>query len=269
MSSKAVAVVTGASRGIGEATALAFAKAGHHVTIVARTGDALQKLAKRIEAIGSEVLICTGDLTDLDFARSAIDQTVKRWGRIDVLVNNAAWREIASMRKISVESWEKTIRICLTTPAFMSRWAAETMEMQKRGVIFNISSIMSQQVAGSSPSYIVCKGALDSLTYELASLYGPSGIRVIAINPGAIDTEMSRDVAPDMEDAKRDLERHSKEMIMLGRWGQPGEIAALMVALAGDAGSYVTAARIVVDGGWSHEHFPLSLKRQQWPGEFQ
>ena len=111
------------------------------------------------------------------------------------------------MREITLESWEKkTLRVCLTAPAFMARWAAEHMEPRRSGVIINISSIMSWQAAGIAPAYIACKGAIDSLTYELASLYGPSGIRVVAINPGAIDTEMSRDYRDDSGQSVTDQE---------------------------------------------------------------
>lgn len=267
MNDKPVALITGASRGIGAATALRFAKDGYRVTLVARTRSDLENVAKQAEEAGSEALVCAGDLVDLDFAKSAIDQTVNRFRRIDVLVNNAAWREIKTMRQISVESWEKTIRISLTTPAFMARWAAESMEKQKEGVIINISSVMSRQAAGTAPAYIAVKGALESLTCELASLYGPSGIRVVTISPGAVDTEMGQDITPTPDHADR-LRQYSEDMIMLRRWAQPEEIANLIVAVAGEAGTYVTGTTILADGGWNTQHLPLSLRHQQNPDQF-
>jgi 3-oxoacyl-[acyl-carrier protein] reductase len=178
------------------------------------------------------------------------------------LVNNAAWREIVSMRSISVESWERTVRVSLTAPAFMSRWAAETMQSQGGGVIINISSMMSSQAAGFSPAYIACKGGLDSLTYELATLYGPAGIRVVAVNPGAIDTDMSRDIGGENTDANDEMRRFSEDMIMLGRWGTPAEIARLIATLASDDCAYVTGTTITADGGWSRQHLPASLRQQ-------
>ena len=187
MNTPKVALVTGASQGIGAATAVRFAKAGYRVALVARNREAMEQVAQQIRTDGGEALVAAADLSDLDAAKCALDKTVEHWGRLDVLVNNAAWREVVSMRKISLESWEKTLRVNLTAPAFLARWAAETMEKQQSGVIINISSIMSQRGTGQTPAYVASKGAIDALTYELASLYGPSGIRVLAINPGAVD----------------------------------------------------------------------------------
>src|SRR5581483_4657180 len=115
----------------------------------------------------------------------------------------------------------------------LARWAAEHMEPRRSGVIINISSIMSWQAAGIAPAYIACKGAIDSLTYELASLYGPSGIRVVAINPGAIDTEMSRDYRDDSGQSVTDeIRAFSEDMIMARRWGKPEEIARVIAFVA-------------------------------------
>ena len=264
------ALVTGASRGIGAATALELARHGHHVALVGRDVEQLANTARQVEAGGGEALTLAGDLADLTFVESCISLVVERWGRIDVLVNNAAWREVATMRTIGVESWERTVRVCLTTPAFLARWAAEDMQRRKTGVIINVSSMMSRQAAGISPAYVACKGALDSLTCELASLYGPVGIRVLAINPGAIDTDMSRDY-PSSDTAAHPVDpvrQFSEDMIMLRRWGTPEEIARVITWMASDAASYMTGTTVLVDGGWRHQHFPHSLKHQQFPHEF-
>ncbi|MCA9101682.1 MAG: SDR family oxidoreductase [Planctomycetales bacterium] len=277
-----MAFVTGASRGIGRATAIEFARRGYDVAVVARSADDLAETARRVEQAGGAALSLVGDLADLDFAQRAVSDTAAQWDRLDVLVNNAAWRELASMRTISIESWERTLRVSLTTPAFLARWAAELMQRRGHGVIVNVSSMMSAQAAGFSPAYIAAKGGLDSLTYELASLYGPAGIRVVAINPGAIDTEMSRDVAArDVtaqddfaeENVRRDdnrqddtdhdgVRRFSEDMIMLGRWGTPDEIARLIATLTGDDCAYITGTTITADGGWSRQHLPQSLQRR-------
>ena len=265
-----VALVTGASRGIGAAAALEFARQGHRVALVGRDVEQLADTARQVEACGSEALILAGDLADLTFAESCVSQVVARWGRIDVLVNNAAWREVVTMRTISVESWERTIRVCLTTPAFLARWAAEDMQRRNAGVIINVSSMMSRQAAGICPAYIACKGAMDSLTCELASLYGPVGVRVLAINPGAIDTDMSRDF-PTSDPAAHPVDpvrQFSEDMIMLRRWGTPEEIGRVIAWMASDSASYLTGTTVLVDGGWQHQHFPHSLKHQQFPKEF-
>ena len=113
-----MALVTGASRGIGAATAEEFARRGHNVAIAARSEEALEAVARRVRELGGDALVCAGDLADLAFAESTVRQTADRWGRLDVLVNNAAWRELVTMRQITLESWERTLRVCLTTPAF-------------------------------------------------------------------------------------------------------------------------------------------------------
>ena len=145
MSDTRIAVVTGASRGIGEATAVELARRGNDVALVARDQTALARISIAIESLGRQALAITGDLHDLEFAENVIKQTVDRFAQNDVLVNNAAWRELVTMRHILLESWELTLRICLTTSAFMARWAAPSMEQRHRGVIINVASMMSRQ----------------------------------------------------------------------------------------------------------------------------
>jgi 3-oxoacyl-[acyl-carrier protein] reductase len=267
MSTQPVAVITGASRGIGAATACLFAQSGYRVAIVATKIDALRQVADRISAAGGTAMPLAGDLADLDFAKSVIDDTAAAFGRIDVLVNNAAARELVSMRRITPESWNRTLQICLTTPAFLARWAAEDMlRRQSEGVIVNVSSMMAQHAAGFAPAYIASKGGLDSLTYELAALYGPSGIRVVSVQPGAVDTELSRDVAG--ATCTDEIHQFSHDMIPLGRWATSEEVARVILFLASDAASYITGTTITADGGWFHHHLPNSLKRKHYPHDF-
>jgi 3-oxoacyl-[acyl-carrier protein] reductase len=148
----------------------------------------------------------------------------------------------------------------------MARWAAEDMELRSQGVINNVSSIMAQQAAGIAPAYLASKGGMDTLTFELASLYGPSGVRVVGVQPGAIDTELSRSLGK--EATSDELRDFSEEMIMLRRWADPNEIAQLITFLASDAASYITGTLVVADGGWVHQHFPISLKRRQFPNDY-
>lgn len=266
MDQSRVAFITGASRGIGAATARLFAESGYRVALAATSVDSLSDVVAHITERGREALALGGDLADLDFAREAIEETVSKFGRIDALVNNAATRDIVSMRRITLESWERTLRVCLTTPAFLARWAAADMERRSQGVIINVSSIMSQQAAGISPAYLASKGGLDALTYELASLYGPVGIRVLGVQPGAIDTDLSRTLSE--EEAADELRTFAEDMIMLRRWAEPAEIARLILFLASDAASYITGTTIVADGGWLRQHFPLSLKQRHFRDDY-
>jgi NAD(P)-dependent dehydrogenase (short-subunit alcohol dehydrogenase family) len=268
MPEQPVAIVTGAARGIGAATAKVLAERGYRLALVDCERGDLETVCAAVAKFNVDVLPQPGDLSDLSFAESVVQRTAERWQRIDLLVNNAAWRELATMRTISVESWEKTLRIGLTTPAFMARWAAKHMEPRRSGVIVNISSIMAERAGGISPAYAASKGALSSLTYELASLYGPCGIRVVGICPGAIDTELSRDLSGTQPQASDPLREFSEDMIMLRRWGSPEEIAKVVAWVASDEATYITGTNLIIDGGWLHQHFPHSLKRQTFPQEF-
>ena len=254
-----VVLVTGASAGIGVAVAEEFVARGHAVGIVGRDAGRLDAVTGRLEAAGGRVLALPGDLADLAFAESAVRRVAAAFGRLDVLVNNAAARVMRSMREITPAEWDHTLRVCLTAPAFMARWAAEEMERGGGGAIVNVGSMMARQAHGLSPDYVSCKGAMESLTYDLAALYGPAGIRVVTVAPGAIDTAMSRKCLADgtTEAPARDPVREfSESMTMLGRWGRPEEVARAVAWAASDEASYLTGTTLVLDGGWSRMHMP-------------
>lgn len=257
-----MALVTGASAGIGTAVAEEFAHRGHAVGIVGRDAARLDEVRRRIESAGGRVLALAGDLGDLDFAESVVRKVAAAFGRLDVLVNNAAARELKTMREMTPAEWDRTIRVCLTSPAFMARWAAEEMEKQGGGVIVNVGSMMSRQAHGVSAAYVSCKGAMESLTYDLAALYGPVGIRVVTIAPGAIDTAMSSTLtnAPTNDGHTEDpIREFSESMAMLGRWGRPEEVAKAVAWIASDEASYLTGTTLVLDGGWSRMHMPPAV----------
>ena len=269
MNSKPVAFITGASQGIGAATALEFAARGHHVALLARNRAALDDVAAGCEHIGAQTLVLAGDVGDLEFAEKSVAQIVEKWGRVDVLINNAAWRELISMRQISLESWEKTLRICLTAPAFLARWCASDMEKRQSGVILNVSSLNALQASGIAPAYAAAKGGLDALTYELAALYGFKGIRVVGVNLGAVDTEMSADyTSDDGENLSAEMRRQAHDMIPLRRFARPEEVAKMFAMLASPDASYIHGANILADGGWFHHHFSHPLKTRLAPSDF-
>ncbi len=268
-SNRRVAVITGASRGIGAAAAVEFARRGYDLAITARGEAGLEETAAAVRAEGVHCLVVAGDLADLAFAESVIAGTASEYGRIDVLVNNAAWREMHTLRTLTLESWERTIRICLTAPAFLSKWAAAHMERTGGGAIVNISSIQSRRAGGFATPYVAAKGGLDALTYDLATLYGPVGIRAVAINPGAIDTEMNADYFDASgESLEAQTAAHVEDMVPLRRSGRPEEIARAIAWVASDEASYLTGTTVVIDGGWSTQTAPYSLTRRMFPGEF-
>lgn len=261
-----VALVTGASRGIGAATALALARDGHDLLITARDRAALERTADAAEETGARVAIEVADLADADAASDLANACLRAFGRVDVLVNDAAWRELVSMRTITLESWERTLRVCLTTPAFLARACAASMASTGGGVIVHVSSIQSTHASGIAPAYVAAKGGLDALTADLAMLYGPAGVRVVAVRPGATDTDIGTDqVTPDGVSLAGDIRRFSERMTPLGRWASPEEIASVVAWLASDAASFVTGTTITVDGGWTRQLWPHDLAARMQP----
>ena len=274
-----VAVVTGAAGGIGRATALRFASEGYLLAISDINQEGLRKLDSELAAIYSihesygsdpKCLILPGDLTCLTEAKSLIDQAVEAWGRIDVLVNNAIWRKHGTMRTIDIESWDKMITVGLTAPAFLSKWSAEVMEKNGiGGTIVNVSSITATRTGGTGPAYAAVKGGLESLTYDLASLYGPSGIRVVAVAPGNVNTELSNDfVDADGQNISQIMVENMEDQTPLRRSAQPDEIANAIFWLCSGQASYVSGTVLKVDGGFTQGFNHYSKKRLQFPGEF-
>lgn len=271
MNSNKVAIITGASKGIGRGTALKFAANNYNVALVGRTQEELDQLKLEIEQkYDTEALVCAGDLASETFLSQIVEDTVRKWGRIDVLVNNAAWRTIETMRVISLENWERTIRVCLTAPAFLAKYAAAVMEeMNIAGVIVNISSVMSQRAGGNSPAYLACKGGLESLTFELAVLYGPKNIRVVSVNPGNIKTDLSNDYKDaEGNNISERLEEHMNENTPLKRAGTSEEIANVSYWLSTAEASFITGTTILVDGGFFHNFNSYNMKKLTYPKEF-
>lgn len=268
---KKVAIVTGASRGIGRATAIKFASSGYYVALAGRSENELDALKKELEdSYSVQALVCVGDAVAPAYGETMVATVVDQWGRVDALINNAAWRTITPMDEMDLADWDKTIRICLTAPAFLAKFVADVMAKQTHGgVIVNISSIMADRAAGYSPAYIACKGALESLTYELAALYGPRNIRVVCVNPGNITTSMSTDYK---NAASQNLsDKIANEMHLhtpLGRSGSAEELANVIHWLASEQASFITGTTVVADGGFSHNFNSYPIKKLQFPHSF-
>ncbi len=265
-----VVIITGAGGGIGRAASLAFAKAGFRVALTDVDETALKKTGELLAADGAVSLLYPGDLASFDFLQALTDRVVEQWGRVDVLVNNAAWRTIGSLRTIRPEDWNRTLGICLTAPVFLSRAVAAVMEqLRTPGVIINVSSVMAERPAGTSPAYIAAKGALESLTKELAVTYGRSGIRVVAVAPGYIETRLSQDYVDDEgRNVSDQLIQNLVDYVPLGRGGLAGEVADAVVWLSSGGASYITGTTLVIDGGFRPNFSTYSEKRLQFPDEF-
>lgn len=268
-----VVIITGAAGGIGVAIAEHFYRKGFHLLLSDIHQEGLDNLKKELilkHSVLGDIVIHSGDLSHMDYIKSIVNKCGLHWGRVDVLINNAAWRQHETLRRITEKTWNKTLQICLTAPAFLGKWAAELMESKNiEGVIINLSSIMSNRASGTGPAYVACKGGIESLTYEMASLYGPSGIRVIGLAPGNIATAMSADYKdPAGENLSARLEQQMNDQTPLGRPGHALEIANAIFWLASTEASFITGTVIQIDGGFSHNFGPYSLKKKQFPEEF-
>lgn len=271
MENKKVVIITGAAGGIGLATAQKFAENNFCVALSDIDQDGLKQAKEVLEKkYRADYLICQGNLEDIHYIENIVKQTIAKWGRIDVLINNAAWRTIETMRTISMENWEKTLQINLTAPAFLAKYVAAAMEDKKiAGAIINISSVMSQSAGGYSPAYIACKGGVESLTYELAALYGPKGIRVVAVNPGSVATSLSNDYKDGAgNNISEQLIEQMNDNTPLQRAGNPEEIARVCYWLSSDEASFITGTSILVDGGFLHNFNAYKMKKLQFPNEF-
>ncbi|HWI94183.1 MAG TPA: SDR family oxidoreductase [Flavisolibacter sp.] len=266
-----VVIITGASKGIGRQTALNFAESGYQTVVVATNEEKLLLLKKEIqETYSMECQVCYGDLSDLNFVDTIVPLTLNHFGRIDTLVNNAAWRSIETMRTINVETWERTLRICLTAPAFLAQSCARHMEEAKHeGCIINVSSVMSQKASGSSPAYIACKGAMESLTRELAVTYGRSGIRAVCVRPGYIDTDMSSDYQSEEGDnISSQMITELLDFIPFHRGGSVVDVANAIVWLASEQARYLTGCDLTIDGGLTSNFNSYSIKKRQFPTQY-
>ena len=270
MSTKTVVIVTGAAGGIGSAVVHRFAKEEYIPVLVDIDEQGLLKRSDELSGTKTEHLIIAGDLADTSFLNRIVESTRKKFDRIDVLINNAAWRTRETLRTIAVDDWEKTIKICLTAPAFLTKYAVAAMEEKGiRGAIVNISSIQSFFAGGTSPAYTACKAGLESLTYEAAVLYGPSGIRVNAVLPGAVDTPLSKDITGgEKQDLSDVFINTMSDQTPLQRLAAPAEIANVIYWLASPDASFVTGSTVAVDGGFTHNFNAYSLKKLQFPQQF-
>ncbi len=235
-----VALVTGGSRGIGKAIATAYAQAGARVMIVSRKAETLEATAAEIGEGCGWIAAHTGDA---EAAERAIDETIARFGGLDILVNNAATNPYAGpMIDVDLPRWDKTIQVNLTAPLRWTQLAWNKAMKEHGGVVINISSVGGLSTSPSIGVYDLTKAALLHMTEQLGAELGPK-VRVNAICPGLIKTDFARML---WEGERGD---EVAQMYPLKRLGEPEDIAAAALYLASDAGSWMTGQRIVLDGG--------------------
>ena len=241
-----VVLVTGASRGIGRACALACAGAGADVVVGVRKAEDGEALRAEIESHGRRALSVQMDLQDLASVRAAIDTAHKAFGRIDVLVNNVGIGPGNLAEDVTEADFDYTVDVNLKGTFFTAQAVAKLMKAQKSGRIINMSSQAGTVVLKGEPIYCMTKAAINHLTRCLAVEWAPYGINVNSVAPTFIWTDGTR---PSLADP----EFHAQVLghIPLGRIGDPVDVAGTVVFLASPAASLITGANILVDGGWS------------------
>lgn len=238
-----VALVTGASSGIGRASAMALAMQGAKVVVAARRLDKLTALAAEIKSHGKEATPVAMDVTKKAEIDAAVAMSVKTYGRLDILLNNAGALDYSPFLTMTEEKWDLVLDTNLKGYFLVAQAAAREMVKNKWGRIINIASIASGGVGigiGQLAHYTASKGGVVGLTEAMAAELGPMGILVNAIGPGGIETEMTK--GADMSAFNGRLS--------VKRIGKPEEIAAAVVYLASDEASYTTGTTLYVDGGW-------------------
>jgi len=236
-----VAIVTGGSRGIGRAIALELAREGAKVALTyLKSEDAAAQLLEEIKRIGAEAKAIRANASDFDDAKRTISDTVKDLGSIDILVNNAGVIKDKALMLMDPSEWREVIETNLTGYFNMARAAIVTMMKQKRGKIINISSVAGVVGTPRQVNYSSAKAGIIGLTKSLAKEVGPYNIRVNAVAPGYIETDMTKD----LKDKGSLVQR-----IPCGRLGSAEEVAKVVSFLAGDGAAYITGQVIKVDGG--------------------
>lgn len=237
------ALITGGDSGIGRAVAIAFAREGADVAIsYLEEDDDARETARWIEQAGRQALLLPGDIGDADHCRALVNRTVQAFGHLDILVNNAAHQAtIDRIEEITDEEWRRTMRTNLDAMFYLSKAAVQVM--QPGASIINTTSIQSKSPSAGLIAYATTKGAIANFTAGLAEMLGERGIRVNAVAPGPIWTPLIPSTMP-----AEKVKSFGADTV-LGRAGQPAELAGAYVLLASDEGSYMTGSVIPVTGG--------------------
>lgn len=241
-----VAWITGASRGLGLALAQTFAGAGAQLALMARSQGRLVEIAADIARGGGTAEVLPGSVSDVRDVDRAAGRIADRWGRLDILVNNAGISpSYTRSEALAVDDWRQIIDINLTGPFLCCKAAVPLMEKAGSGSVINISSIHGFAAGERMVAYAASKGGVEMLTRTLGVEWAPRNIRVNAVAPGYLETEMTTGLRDNQRLREAFLAR-----IPLGRFGSPSEVVGAALFLASDLSSYITGATFVVDGGW-------------------
>ncbi len=236
------AIVTGASRGLGKAIALALAASGARVACVARSLDKLTETAEAIRAAGGTADVYECDVTNADSVQKVVDAVIEKWEKLQILVNNAGITRDTLIPRMSDEDWDTVINTNLRGTFLFTRAATRPMMQSRYGRIINIASVSGFMGNPGQANYSASKAGIIGMTRTVAKELASRKITVNAVAPGFIETEMTEAMGPAVLD-------EVKKRIPAKRVGQPDEVAAVVLFLASGASGYITGQTIVIDGG--------------------
>lgn len=240
------AIVTGASKGLGEAIALSMADAGANLVLTGRDQASLEKVAAAVTAKGVKCLPMVVDVLKKDDINAMIEKTLAEFGKVDVLVNNAGVNVVKPMLKMTEDDWDRVLDTNLKGYFLCAQAVAPHMIEQKSGCIINNASVFGRTGFMNLSPYIASKGGVVQLTKAMAVEWARFNVRSVCIAPSYIVTEMAK---RDIESNPKILEQNLKK-IPMRRGGEPREVGDVCVFLASDAASFVTGETISIDGGW-------------------
>jgi len=244
-----VALITGGSLGLGKATAILFAKEGAKVVITGRTEKTLKKTVEEAKKEGLQIDYIVSDVAKEEDCKEAVDYMIKKYGKIDILFNNAGVLYTGTTHETPTDIWDKTFAVNARGTYLMSRYTIPHMLKQGKGCIINNSSVLGLKAVPGVAAYNATKGAVTQLTRSMALEYSSKGIRVNAICPGTIVTPMVEGLFEQFGDRKA-AEELFKSFHPIGRLGRPDEIAHAVLFLCDDNVEFMTGTMLSVDGGW-------------------
>ncbi|WP_409272792.1 SDR family NAD(P)-dependent oxidoreductase [Neobacillus sp. SCS-31] len=239
-----VAVITGGTFGIGESTALLFAKEGAKVVIAARNAEKGAKVVNKIKDNGGEAIFIKTDVSKEEDIKNLMKETVDIYGRLDVVFANAGVGDMGDLQSVSLDSWNYTLSVDLTGVFLCSKYAIPEMEKNGGGSIINCASILGHVGQPSVTAYAAAKGGVVNMTRTAAVTYAKKGIRFNAVCPGYIETNI-------LDGLGDEALEHLISLHPVGRLGKPEEVANAVLFLASDESSFVTGANLLVDGGYT------------------
>ncbi|MFZ5753642.1 MAG: SDR family NAD(P)-dependent oxidoreductase [Bacillota bacterium] len=243
-----VAIVTGATKGIGYGLAVALARYGANIIVVSRNQADCEGTAAEIKGLGREALPVSTDVTSLDQIQNMVKKTINHFGRVDILVNNAGTALTKKAEDITEEDWDRVLNVDLKGVFFCAQAVGKEMIKQKRGKIINVASILGLVGDRQVLPYCAAKGGVIQLTKALALEWARYNIQVNALCPGYVKTSMN-----EKELSQEKIYNHIIGKIPVRRIGEVGDMTGAAVFLASEASDYMTGQTLVIDGGWTAE----------------